>query len=102
MAKIIRTRDEVFKAVSKYYKNDRIEKGAFIKRLKAIAEILEGEETVSENVDWIYVTEEIEFFSTATTDEVKAVKKAIREEIEGILALLDIKTSRNSLIDLRE
>lgn len=102
MVKIIRTKDEIYKAVSQYYSKDRIEKWNFIKRLKAITAILEGEETISENAEWVWVTELIEFYSTATPAEIKAVKKGIREDFKGILLLLDIKTNRNELIDLRE
>lgn len=61
LTSIYRTKDEIYKAVSQYYKGNRIEKWNFIKRLKAITAILEGEETISENVGWVWATEEIEF-----------------------------------------
>ncbi|EME5440438.1 hypothetical protein VY345_002700 [Enterococcus faecalis] len=102
MVEINRTNDEIYKAVSSFYKNKRLSKDAFIRRLKYIRSILDGDETVGEIVGWIFTLEEIEFYATSSDDEVNAAKRKIREEIKGILELLDIKVSRNQLIDEKD
>ena len=102
MSEIVRTDDDIYKAVSGFYKSNRISKGKFINRLKNIRLIIDGDETLSEVVDWVFVQEEIEFYSTSSDAEVNKVKKTIREDFKGILSLLNIKTSRNKLIDEKE
>lgn len=99
MVKINRTNDDIYKSVSSFYKNKKLSKDSFIRRLKCIRSILDGHETVGEIVGWIFTFEEIEFYSTSSDEEVNAVKRKIREEIKGILKLLDIKVLRNQLID---
>ncbi len=91
-----RKKDEIYKAVSNFYKNKRLDKWKFIKRLKLIHEIIDGEHTMNSAVNWIYTTEEIEFCNDFTNDEVKRVKKAIRDELQEILLSLDFKASKAS------
>ena len=99
MAQIIRTNDEIYKAVSKFYTNKRLDKHEFIKRLKMIRSLIDGDETMYKAIDWIYITEEIELHATSSNEEIHQVKRDIREEIKGILDLLNIKASRNQLTD---
>lgn len=99
MSEITRTNDEIYKSVSSFYKNKRLSKDKFIRRLKYTRSIIDGDETISEVVGWIFTFEEIEFYPVANDDEIRQVKKAIREDIKGILELLDIKVTRNKLTD---
>lgn len=99
MSEITRTNDEIYKSVSSFYKNKRLSKDKFIRRLKYTRSIIDGDKTISEVVGWIFTFEEIEFYPVANDDEIRQVKKAIREDIKGILELLDIKVTRNKLTD---
>lgn len=102
MSEIIRTNDEIYKAVSSFYKNKGLDRHEFIKRLKMIRSLIDGDDKMTEAVDWLFVTEEIEFCNGFTDSEIRDVKKSIREEVKGVLSLLNIKTSRNQLIDEME
>ena len=100
MSTIFRTRDEIYKAVSTFYKNDRLDKDSFIARLISINNIITKKETMTSVVSWIFVIEEIEFCEN--DEDAKLIKKSIRENLKKILLMLDIKVSRNQLTDLRK
>ena len=100
MSEIFHTEDEIYKAVSTFYKNNRLDKNIFIGRLISIKNIIVSKETMNSVVGWIFALEEIE--PDFDDSDVKNIKKSIREELKSILGLLDIKVSRNQLTDLRK
>ncbi len=102
MSDIVRTNDDIYKAVSSFYRGKGLDRHEFIKRLKLIRSLIDGDETMNGAVDWLFVTEEIEFHSTASDEEIRKVKKTIREEIKSVLSLLNIKVSRNTLSEEKE
>lgn len=56
----IRTRDEIYQAVSGYYKKKGLDKSKFSRRLKAVNDVLVKEMSLKESLDW-WITGELEF-----------------------------------------
>lgn len=98
----MRTKDEVYKAVSKHYRGKGLDGQDFVRRLKAVYAIVQKEETIVQAANWIFVNEDIQCANDWTKDDVKRWKKAIRDDLKSVLLKLEIKTERNNLIDLKK
>lgn len=101
MEEWIRTRDEIYKIVSSYYKNKGLEKSEFSRRLKAVNDVLVKEMSLKESLDW-WITGEIEFYWDWTQAEISKLRRRYRKELKGILESLDFKVYRNEITDLRK
>lgn len=76
--------DVVYKSVSNYYKGCKLDKEAFVRRLRYVKNIVSKEMTYKDAVDWIMTHEHSELLCE---DEqyIKDKKKQIRKELKAIV-----------------
>lgn len=76
--------DVVYKSVSNYYKGCKLDKEAFVRRLKYVKNIVSKEMTYKDAVDWIMTHEYTELLCVGE-QAIKDKKKQLRKELKTIV-----------------